>query len=189
MHSLVVSVLQRAAGGLRNIVSLQLGGCLCLLPHPSQVPSLRHLSITTLVKAKAAWLDSVAAVLPQVTSLCYHALDGEVGPVLSASRTPLNSLTELVVGQLDTHIIAAVLRHHPQLRRIQARQLYTAWADYSRYEWAVQELAIGPIYAYQVCRVCQGLRRAQTGSVRGCALWEPALLARMDWWSSEFTMR
>ncbi len=119
-----------------------MSGCLCVLPAPSQLPSLRQLSVSARQRSSHEWQTSVATILPQLTRLCYRVqYDNQgVAAVLSGSGQPLDSLTELEVSVLNGEVATAVARHCPQLKRIEAD--YIRSAGLGGGQWAVQELAI-----------------------------------------------
>ncbi len=140
----IATLLQRAAPGLSSLTTLDLSECACVLPPPSQLPSLKHLSVTVR-KGDASFHDSVAAILPQLTALCYrvHSRAWDVAAMLRNSPGPLLGLDQLVVTELSDALVGAVLDLCPNLARIETKRL-CVWSEQHRdREWRVRELVVG----------------------------------------------
>ncbi len=153
----MLTLLQRAASGLSNVATITMQECACILPPPSQLPSLQQLSTETLASddnwaygnMEHEFRSSIAAVLPQLTTLSAYTDDCDDGPVLAAvvrrSGALCAHLTELVAPRVDDSLVCALIDHCPNLRRLETYSLNVSQQHKGRV-WGVQALAVYSSY-------------------------------------------
>ncbi len=139
------SLLQRAGTTLGSIIRLTLHRCPYQLPPPSQLPSLRHLTITD-SQGSVAFYRSVGAFLPQLTSFCHCTFAGfdsqAMVDIVRASGVQSHTLTDLTVFTLDDELVSALLDCCPSIARIQACRLEVQSGQHVGREWGLRELGL-----------------------------------------------
>ncbi len=142
---LLDTFLQRAGPGLCNLTSIHMSDSASALPAPSQLPSLRHLSMTRTTSDEEC-RNSIVAVLPQIIQLCLkpNATEQYTLPYMIQDASPLRGLVELTVLTLFDHLLESVINGCPSLRRL-STHFVELYCDYTGKQWGVQRLCVGDL--------------------------------------------